>query len=454
MNNTLYKNNCDNVKWISGTLIAAVVFISLFVLSRDIFGMNLNKFILIGVTAVFMFFLDKNEMIALMAFITPLSAGISYNYLSAIALILFIVKSNGKIKANLAGVIYIVAILIIEMISALFWEFSFVDFLIFVGIFLFSFLKMLDDEEYDNRKIVLFFIIGFWVAVISLYGQVIAEYGLKGLSDFADNLDRFGNTNQLLGYKEGMRVSYNPNGLGVICMQTTLFSLLMFRVDGKTYQVISAILAIFIGITTQSRTYYIVASAALIVFFMFSRSNSKDFVRKISISVVSIAAFCYAITHWLRGYLEAFGNRMQSDDILNGRGEIALEYFEKFFENPLKILIGVGLQDYNKKYELEMASHNATQEIMLTWGLLGLLCVVLLFLVVFKNLKLRNANFADKIVFTLPFFATLLYMQTGQGFTDVASMLRMMVIVSAINLINIGRENETKNEGDHLYSNI
>lgn len=454
MVDTLRKKNLISETHNSIILIVAVIFISLFVLSRDILGFNINKFVLIGITAAFMCCLDKKEMVALMAFITPLSAGVSYNYLSAIALILFIVKSKGKIFINPAALFSICIILTIELLSSLFWEFSYVNFLIFIGIFLFSFLKMLDPSEYDNRKIVLFFIIGFWIAVISLYGQVIAEYGFSGIATFADNLDRFGNTNELLGFSDGMRVSYNPNGLGVLCMQTTLLSLLLYRIDGKFYQIILATLSVFVGITTQSRTYFLVTSASLIVFFLFNRSKSKNIGKKALVMFSSIAIIYFAVTRWLTGYLEAFSERMQADDLLNGRGEITSQYFEKFFAAPFRTFFGVGLQDYSGKYDMQMSCHNATQEILVTWGIVGLVCVILLLVVILRNIRIKNKSISDKIVFTLPFFATIIYMQAGQGFQDAASMLRMMVIVSAINLINFKQGNRINNENNSLHSNV
>ena len=438
----LQKKKIKNTSTNNKILIDAVIFISFFVLSRDIFGFNINKFVLIGITAAFMCCLDKNELVILMAFITPLAVGISYNYLSAIALILFVVKSKGKIFINPAALFSICIILTIELLSSLFWEFSYVDFLIFIGIFLFSFLKMLDPSEYDNRKIVLFYIVGFWVAVISLYGQVISEYGFEGIATFAETLDRFGKTNELLGFTSGMRVSYNPNGLGVLCMQTTLLSLLLYRIEGKFYQMILAVSSMLVGITTQSRTYFLVTSAALIVFFLFDRSKSKNIGKKLLAVSSSIVIIYFAVTRWLMGYLEAFGERMQADDILNGRGEIAARYFEKFFSSPFRTFFGVGLQDYRGKYNIGMSCHNATQEILVTWGFVGLICVILLLFMILRNIRIKNKSLPDKIIFTLPFFATLVYMQAGQGFQDAASMLRMMVIVSAINLINFSKKTD------------
>lgn len=122
--------------------------------------------------------------------------------------------------------------------------------------------------------------------------------------------------------------------------------------------------------------------------------------------------------------------RFQDADISNGRVDIAAYYFREMFQHVDRLIFGVGLQNYAEKYGYYMSAHNATQEVMITWGLIGLLLVILLFLGIFWNGHVHNPK--AKLVQYLPLVMYLVVIQSGQGFLDTSGMLRIMVAYSAI----------------------
>jgi len=96
---------------------------------------------------------------------------------------------------------------------------------------------------------------------------------------------------------------------------------------------------------------------------------------------------------------------------------------------------------------MSMACHNATQEVLVVWGCIGLIIVFVLLCSVLMQLPMKEKPFREKIVFLLPFLMSLMYMQTGQGFSDYASMLRLIVMFSAAFLITY-RDNNSKQQID------
>ena len=76
-------------------------------------------------------------------------------------------------------------------------------------------------------------------------------------------------------------------------------------------------------------------------------------------------------------------------------------------------------------------------------GCIGLIIVSILLCSVLMQIPMKEKPFGEKIVFLLPFLLSLIYMQTGQGFSDYASMLRLIVMFSAAFLI-IYRDNDSK----------
>lgn len=424
---------------ISGNLklVFFTVLIATLVLVRDVLNIEINKYILIGVASLCILLVNKYDVYALIAFITPFSVGISYTYISLIALFALVIKEKGRLRLQLFGLICMALILVLEFFSIIRGNFEISNFFRFAAVFVLSFYRMLDcNRKYDNKKIVICFVLGYWVTVIALLGQSLNYYSFTDLLRSGGLLNRFGNTRQLLDIEEGMRISYNPNGLGNISMCAMLLSLILYKIDDKNVYIISAISAALVGIMTQSRTFVVVAIVGSALFILFNKENRRTRGRKIVVVTVGAVALYFLITRVVYDFLLGLMIRWKMEDFSNGRVGITTDYFEKMFQSIDRFIIGVGLQNYPKKYNMSMACHNATQEVLVAWGCIGLVIVLLLLYSILIQLPMKNRSFGEKIVFLLPFFMSLMYMQAGQGFSDYASMLRLTVMFSAASLIS------------------
>jgi hypothetical protein len=403
-------------------------FIAIFILLRDAGGMVFSRFVFVGVATLICLLSDKSGIYSLLAFLAPLATGISCTYITAIALVILLFKRK-RLKVQTLGFCCMAILLFMELLSAIRGLFSIMDYLRFIGIFLFSFLRMVDmDKDYDNAAILHSYLFGFWSAMASVLGQMLQEYSLSGFLRLGV---RFGSTRQQLGIiTEGMRVSYNPNELGFLCLLSALFCLLLYRKNKKKWYLLSFCGASILGIMTQSRTFILVYAMGITLYALFSCSSVKAAFRSIIALAIGSGATIRAAVWLVPEYVARFLRRFQDADITNNRIDIMEYYFHEMSRYADRLFIGVGLQNYREKYGYLMSAHNATQEVIIAWGLIGLLVVITLFVGVLHNAHVHNPK--ARLIQYIPFVIYLVAIQSGQGFSDTAGMLRLMVAYSAI----------------------
>ncbi len=423
-------------------LFCAVLIFALLVFMRDVVGLGISRFVFIGLATIALLLFDKSEIYCFIAFLTPLATGISLTYIAAIALVIRFIKFP-RIHIRLENLLPIIAILILELLSSFRGGFSYIEFLRFVGIFILANCYIFDsDDNYDHERFIKYYLLGFCVAMSDIFGQMLKEYSL--IEIFSLNI-RFGNIRQdLVVNTEGMLVSYNSNGLGYLCLLAALFSLLISKKQGKKKYLILFFAATLIGVMTQSRAFILMFAVSIILYIILSCRTFVSGVRTISLFAVSGILLYFATMKFIPGYIESLLTRFQADDITGGRSDIFSYYFEHFFDSFDRVLLGVGLQNYQGKYGYNDSAHMALQEVLITWGVIGLFFVILLLVGIL--VKAHRKNSKAKMVQYLPFIMHLLIVQSGQGFSDRMIIFRVMLTYAAIRLtlnssVNKGEKN-------------
>lgn len=401
--------------------------LSTLLLLRDLGDIGVTKTVFIVIAAIFCLFSDKASIYCLMAFLVPIAHGISYTYIAAIAMVILLLKHRMRVK--ISGVLIMGVILLIELISALRGYFSFVNYLRFVGIFLIAFLMMIDiDEEYDNVGIVKMFVAGYIVAMVDIFGQMLKRYSWSAILSLKA---RIGDTRQLLNIdSEGILLSFNPNELGFLCTLTVVLCLMLYKKEKKLWYPILIVIASLIGVTTQSRTFVIVYVFSILMYMCLSMHSLKSAFKVIFNFTIGAVAIIALANRLIPEYIRGILNRFAVSDISNGRVNIMQYYFYEMFQSIDRFIFGVGLQNYKDKYNYFISAHNATQEILISWGIIGLIAVIFLLIVILINAKKINPN-ALPIQY-IPLVIFLIDIQSGQGFSDASGMLCLMVTYSAI----------------------
>ena len=132
-------------------------------------------------------------------------------------------------------------------------------------------------------------------------------------------------------------------------------------------------------------------------------------------------------------YVEAFIRRFKVSDITNGRIELYSYYFDKWSHSVWRFFVGAGMQNYQEKYDAMNSAHNSIQEILITWGILGLIIVTILLFLILKQAKEKNPKI--QIFQYIPFLTCLILSMAGQGFSEFSGILRLMVTYSALMLV-------------------
>lgn len=413
--------NGDSLFWFVVSLFAVMVIV------RDVWNVDISRWLFISITFAVCTFGSKNHIYLLLAFLAPMASGVSYTYISIVALACLLVRY--KLHVSGTGFAAVVFILFWELIQGFRGMFDFVEYLRFAAVFVVTFLHMIDtDHNVDHEQMLKMYLLGFVVAMIDLVGQFLTVYSFGELLKL--NL-RLGNVHEILEIgEEGIRLSYNPNGLGMVCVLGLLFSLLLLRkAKWPAVYVLLALLSGLIGFMTQSRTYMVVLAFSVAAYILLSGATVKSAVKTL-VGSVAFGGLLYCVLLYLMpNYLQSFMSRWSEADLSNGRIDIMGYYMEKMLASMDRFLFGVGMQNYAGKYGFYMSAHNATQEILITWGVVGIVAVAILFGSILRNAKKRNKQ--AQLIQYLPLFSVLLYKQAGQGFADTASMLGLMVAYSA-----------------------
>lgn len=421
------QNNAKDIS-IRKINILVMLFIAVLILFRDVGNFDINRFVFISLATFACLISDKSRIYCLLAFLTPLAPGISLTYITSIAMVIVLIRQP-KLYIQPVGIICMALILFIELLSAFRGFFSLVDYLRFAGIFLFSFLRTCDlKNEYDNEGIIHCYIFGFWTAMASVLGQMLNTYSIEQILSLGV---RFGNTREILDTAiEGMILSYNPNGLGFLCLLAGLFSLLLYQKNNKKWYLLSFSGATLLGLMTQSRAFLLVYTLSMLLYTLLSCRSLRSILSTLFVFCVGASSLIVGVLWLIPEYVESLLLRFNDADISNGRGDILTYYFNDMFEYVDRLIFGVGLQNYTQKYGFLMSAHNATQEVIIAWGIIGLLLVATLFIVVFYNGRRHNSK--ANLVQYLPLVMYLFAIQSGQGFADTSGMLRIMVAYSAI----------------------
>ena len=413
-------------------------------LMRDLGVISLNRYIFILFAAAVFFFGELEDIYLYMMFIASMHPGLPYSYIASIALTALLIKKR-KFSVSLFPIIGIIVISVLELVNGTRGEFTFIELLKFLSMFLFFFLTLCDrDTIIQPEKGSNLFIAGFLVAVIDLWAQMLKQYSLGSILNLHV---RFGNTRFILNNEsEGMLLSYNVNMLGAICILCASISLLMMLKKSKymlAYMIVFLIASIT-GFLTLSRATIIAFLIAIALFILFSGTNVKRRIFSLILIVVLFGIIYFVISNYFQSFYSYMLSRFRVSDITNGRYSLFNEYMTSATSSIDRILFGVGLQGYQIKSHVWNSCHNATQEVFVAWGIIGFVFFIICFVSIFRNQKRLFSS--AMIINYLPVVIFIFLLQSSQGFSVRGNILLLIAAFGAIG-INIKNDKVNVNGG-------
>lgn len=386
---------------------------------------------------------NNDEILALCLCCIPLYTAFSYSYVVLYASIVLIVKNIKRIKLNFT-VIIILAIFIWEALHAYSGTFSIKHLILTMVPFIFllvvqSISRTKLNYQYITKKFVYFVLlvgINLFVRTVMLYqGSVMAairQMGRLGVID--ENASTIGG-------------QINPNTYGIICViaiAVLLQNMLYGKKKRKDYLCLFGL--IILGILTLSRTYVVLLCITFSLFVIGQRGGINKKIKIVGSIVGIILIGALVLLVFFPTTLETYGGRWGEEDLSNGRLTIMKDSAEVIWTQPLIYLFGLGLENYHEEVlqYVSTAPHDAINEIIMVWGVPGLIIFVWLMIYIVKSAN--NINHKMNLINYIPLIILVVKAVSGHWITSGYTKLLMTVIY-----LSLVTELDSKKTNNGIY---
>lgn len=371
---------------------------------------------------------NQTEIIAICMCLIPFHESLDFYYALVLVIAIYVIRCHDRIKIN-ASVFPAFLIVIWELLHCFNGDFSprilitSLSPTIALVIILCS-----DFTDLDYAFVVRAVAMAALVTCLSMLAQV-AWISRFNLTAFMLNLRRLGALDE--ASKDRLQITgglVQTNSLGVICVIVTacLLQLRAAAQSKKSDKYIMLTLLIF-GTLTASRTFLVCLLLMIFLVFLGQKGGKKK------LQYLGIAALmgCFVViilVLFFPDQLEYYISRFFESDITTGRDDLMVNYHRFITKNLDVMFFGIGLQNYGEKLTVlyRVASnvpHNCVQEIVVAWGIPGLLLVILLILQLFY----RNGRSMERrsILNYIPLIIVLFKSVAGQLLTSNYTMLAL-----------------------------
>lgn len=367
---------------------------------------------------------DLNELIGICICCIALHESIDLFYALAFCVLIIAIKFPKEIRINPA-VIPIFLMIVWELLHCFRRDFSLMTFISnCIPLLLLAVLMCLDVKKLDYPFISRAFAITLAAVCMSLLLKLLYLSNFNVLKTFA-GIQRLGHDASEVSL-DG-KGSIQTNTLGILCVLATT-GLMQLRISGtgdSQDMLLAALLMIF-GALTASRTYLVCLLLMLVLFVFSQRGSIKkkfQFIGSMILLVLVAAGLLYLIFPDL---MEYYISRFKVTDITTGRDVLMVKYDEFIRTKPTVMFFGIGLNAF--RYDLMMVfrvaagvPHNGIQELVIAWGIPGLILFVLLWFVM-----LWRSNFfcrEHRLINFIPLIIILVKSQAGQMLNSPYTML-------------------------------
>lgn len=370
---------------------------------------------------------DENEILALCMCCIPLHEFLDFHYSVVTCICVYVAKNGNRMRINFA-VVTCLMMIAWEILHCFTYEFVIVDFIAnFVPLIALSVLMCVDLSECDYGLIVRSMAAATMAVCTMLLVKLLYTSEFNLVYTFA-NLQRLGISTGSAHAADG--VTINPNTLGIICVLATtgLMQLLTTGIGKKSDIVISCVLMVF-GALTSSKTYLAcLLMMGLLLLFAQKGSVTKK-IRYLLLACLMIVVAVFVLNLIFPELLSYYIGRFSESDFTTGRFAL-MKNFHEWISSDLKVMFfGVGLQDFKVKvtqalFSSENVPHNMIQEIIIAWGIPGLIlfCIQLLLMVSYS----KRVNRRQWLMNYIPLIILLFKSQAGQMLTSPYTLLALV----------------------------
>ncbi len=401
---------------------------------------DIPRLLFLGIILLIVIIGDRDEVVAMCICCISLHESVDFFYATAFCVIGYVVKYPESIRFHLPVIPVLLIIawellhcfgqpldavkLITEMIP-------FLVLLIFMG-------AELSDIDYS------FVIRAFSVstALVGLSMLLRVVY----LADF--NLAIAFASLQRLGVgAEGTKISsgaIHPNSLGIICILAAT-GLMQLRTTGrgKKTDLVLTILLLVLGALTASRTFLACLALMGLLLWFSQKGSIKQKIRFLGSLLLILLLSLIVLGFVFPDLLEYFYRRFLEKDLTTGRVDLMSKYHAFIVSDPSVLFFGIGLHDLSEKVTVvyriaQNVPHNGVQEIVVAWGLVGIVLFgSLLFVMIWRS---RQICKQQQLLNFIPLLILIFKVQAGQIITSGYTMMALLYVY--LSLIQCFRKQE------------
>lgn len=421
MKNRLYLKRIHIGFYILFSLLLSLVFV------RYTMQIYIPGKLLLGIVAVIAMFGDKNEIMAMCMCCIPLHSSIDFYYSIVICMVFYVVKKHKSIRINCKILLLFSFFVIWELMHGLTYSIEWQQFIsVLTPIIALTIILSSDVSDVDYAFVTRMFAVAALAVCFMLISKLIYLAGFD--IDLAlANLQRLGmDSSDVTGNALTSYGKVNPNTLGVICV-LAITGLLQLRYMGerKIKDLIFVGALLIFCVLTCSRTCILCLALMLLLFLFGQKGDFYKKIRFLAISLLSLICIV-AILQWIfPGRIDYLLNRFSAEDISNGRISLMQVYHNYIFSSFGVLSYGTGLQDFKYKVSsiADDVPHNSIQEIVVAWGIPGLIAIVTLLVMMILYSKKYTGK--RSLISFIPLIIILVKSLAGQMISSGYTMLSL-----------------------------
>lgn len=389
---------------------------------RDCLNFSIGFNIFSGICLIASLFLSQKERFVYLFLLLPFSRGLPYSEMILIVLAIDIadaalVKKECKIRIGMY--LPILGVIIIEILDTIKYGIDNVE-LVYLVFYMLAATYAVDCHVFQDEEET--YIYGYSTCTIAAIALVvireISELGLNYI--FTYNV-RFGaNTNGRVV------TNFNSNELGLYCVVAICLLMVLNLKRNKKSAFAMAVLLSMLGLVSISRTFIMLMVVSWLFYLILSKKSiTKGLAVAIAFSIAFLVVQSLApnFVDWIKNYFVARSHTS------GGRMNLVVDYFNWSFADMWTILFGYS--EYYTQILNSTAAHNGIQEIMVCWGIVGLVICFLWFDMLIRYSCNGIRKSLDQWLPALVFFA---FIQSVQLFTMHGYLLLMVLALSVLGM--------------------
>lgn len=419
-------------------LVLWVAVFSAFYMLRDVVGVGLPDVVLTGICGMAFLLLEPGASLGMYIFTTALT--VPHNEIRIIYVLLTGLKliRVGGLRLHAGTLILTLGCMLLQLIdSALFSELGFValiyDFVTRMLVFVLPLIwYAINPSPKHYRRAMLCYLSGV------LLGGTIALILASRTDGFITLLTggRFARLGSLSSGEEvaGMRTAYNANQLG--SMMAVAIAILLAYMDKGTLPKLPSFVAmayaLVLTLMTKSRTGLLTALGAFVLYYWVAVIR-KGRIKQGILIFISMLAMVLLVVGLIPDVVTAMvGRFVNQADITNGRSDLLVSYLREWIGNPWCFLFGYGIGGYQNMVDpgIEFVPHNIITDVLICWGLLGLLLMGGILWLMFRKNR-RYVKRPDVMLAYLPAIVAFVASMAGQYTTAGWPHMRLCFLLLA-----------------------